>query len=207
MARPGVTKEQVRDAVAALRAQGRPTSTRVVRLELRRGSYATIGKYLEELGAKSGSRPPELPEIPEDVQMRLAEGVYSMWLAMSKVAAAKAADLGIQCEQRVRTMTEQLNRERATRQRLERELSTAVSDRAGFKGRSETLELEKAGLRERLAVQQALVRQGEREREGLLRRLTPSDVLQVPLRSAQRTKRIATGQKQDRSTARLMTGR
>jgi len=173
MPRPGISRDDVASAVAALRTQGKPTTTRVVRLELGRGSYATIGRFLEELGAKSEANPPEMPVMPEDLQAELAESVFRMWRAMSKATAEKEAKAGLQHAQRVRALTAEIGRERETRKRLERELSSALTDRAAFKARKEALELEQAGLRERLAVEQALLRRSERQCEALVARLRP----------------------------------
>jgi hypothetical protein len=53
--RPGITLEDVREAVASLRRQGREVGPVNVRLELGRGGYGTITQHLRTLG----ERPPK----------------------------------------------------------------------------------------------------------------------------------------------------
>lgn len=48
--RPGITLEDVKEAVESLRRQGRHIGPVNVRLELRRGGYGTITKHLRTLG-------------------------------------------------------------------------------------------------------------------------------------------------------------
>lgn len=49
MARTGVTREQVRQAIDALHSQGREPTLRNIRLQIGRGSYCTLLRYLDEL--------------------------------------------------------------------------------------------------------------------------------------------------------------
>lgn len=175
MARPGITKSEVAEAVTALRAQGKPASTRAVRLELGRGSYATIGQCLEELGAKSSGRPPGLPEIPEAVQRRISASTHSMWEAMASIAQTERSALQKHYEQRLHNIGTQLALEKSTRKRVESDLSRALTQASAFKSKSEALELEIAGTKERLAVAQALLDRSERERDRLLARLEPAN--------------------------------
>ncbi|MCK6431165.1 MAG: DNA-binding protein [Burkholderiaceae bacterium] len=49
MARPGITREQVGQAIDALQSQGREPTLRNIRLQIGRGSYCTLLRYLDEL--------------------------------------------------------------------------------------------------------------------------------------------------------------
>lgn len=194
MPRPGITKQEVASAVIALRTEGQPTTTRSVRLQLGRGSYGTIARYLEELRAKSEANPAELPAMPEELQAALAEAVFGMWQAMSRLAATKEAQARLQFEQRIRTLATEISREREARQRLERELASALEDRSSFKARNEALELEQAGLRERLAVEQALLRRSERECEALIARMRGDGaLLSAPAPRAKKVRQACRG--------------
>lgn len=131
MSRAGITKRDVATAVSSLRASGKPTTTRVVRLEIGKGSYRTIGKLLDELGAKSSAKPSVLPSVPETVQRQFADALYNVWEAANQVAAERSDAMQVQCEQRVGTLSAQLAAESAERRRLSMQLST-VQDWGGI---------------------------------------------------------------------------
>lgn len=171
--RQGVTKEEVSNAVCAVRSQGLPTTTRVLRLELGKGSYSSIGKLLEELGAKSDGKRPQTDEMPQDLQRRLADCLLSMWQSASKAAAAGASRLSAQCDERVRIVSAQLACERAARECAEAELCSIQGEHSSCRARKLLLEEEVRMLREQLRVEHALLERSERECSQVLKRLGP----------------------------------
>ena len=186
MARKGISKENVARAVMALRAKGRPITTRVVRLELENhGSYGTIGRFLEELGAKSKATPPAMPALPEGLQKEFANAVFSMWQASSDIAAKRVGEIETQCERRVHALSIQLTKERELRERLEVELCSASADLSACKQREHLLTEEALMLRAELRIQKALHQRVERDRDTMLKQLAP--MVRVASRSADDT--------------------
>ena len=173
MSRPGVSKSDVASAVSTLRAGGKPTTTRVVRLELGRGSYATIARFLNELGTKSEARPPALPELPEAIQLRFADAVYAMWQTSSENAAKRVGDVETQCDKRIHDLSVQLTKERGLREHLEVELSSVSSDLAGCKQREHLLREAVAMHRQELRTQKALLQHAQREWNTVLKQIAP----------------------------------
>ena len=164
IARIGVTKEQVGYAVSKLRAEGHPTTTRVVRLELKnKGSYSTISRLLDELGAKSIGNVAQLAEMPQEVQQRMADCVLSMWQSALKSGAAAAAKLSVQCDARVRAVSTKFVNERAARKRVEGELCAAEGDLRTVRSTRHVLEETVRMLREQLSVERALLERSELE--------------------------------------------
>jgi len=186
MARKGISKENVARAVMALRAKGRPITTRVVRLELENhGSYGTIGRFLEELGAKSKATPPAMPALPEGLQKEFANAVFSMWQASSDIAAKRVGEIETECEQRVHTLSIQLTKERELRERLEVELCSASADLSACKQREHLFKEEAMMLRQELRIQKALHQRAERDRDTMLKQLAP--MVRVASRNADDT--------------------
>ncbi len=171
MSRPGITKADVARAVQKLHETGHPTTTRVVRIELGRGSHGTISQFLKELQAKSAARPAQLPELPDDIQRKFADAVYGVWEASTGHAVKRVTEVQAQCEQRIRTLSADLTRERQLRERLEAELSSASTDLASCKHRAHLLEEELSMLRTELRIQKELQRRAERDRDLMLRKL------------------------------------
>ncbi len=164
IARIGVTKEQVGEAVSKLRAEGHPTTTRVVRLELKnKGSYSTISRLLDELGAKSYGNVAQIDEMPPDVQQRMADCVLSMWQSALKSGAAAAAKLGVQCDARVRAVSTKFVNERTARKRVEGELCAAEGELRTVRSTRHVLEETVRMLREQLSVERALLERSELE--------------------------------------------
>lgn len=162
------------EAISSLRAKGRPTTTRVVRLELKdKGSYSTISKFLDEMGAKSDGTVAQLAEMPEEVQRRIADCVLSMWQTACKAGAVGTATLRAQFDARVRTVSAKLISEQAARKRVEGELCAAVSElrivRCDRHVREETVRT----LREQLSVEHALLERSERECNQMRKLLGP----------------------------------
>lgn len=180
MGRPGITKEEVAAAVTALRAQGRPTTTRVVRLEVGRGSYATISRFLDALGAKSAGRTEKLDEMPLDIQGRLADCVFSMWQAVCEATSRAQTALTAQCEQRIQVLSGELARERELRKKVERELGANQQELSAARLEVQHLTQRVAMLREQLAGEQAVVKRLERDREELLERFGSAAQLSFP---------------------------
>jgi hypothetical protein len=172
--RIGVTNDAVRDAVSALRAKGHPTSTRVVRLQLKNtGSYSTISRILDEMGAKSIGNVAQLAEMPQEVQQRLADCVLSMWQTACKAGAAGAGKLKMQFDARVRTVSAKLVKERAARQRVESELCVAEGELRTVRSNRHVLEETVRTLREQLSVEKALLERSERECNQMRKLLGP----------------------------------
>lgn len=171
--RLGVTKSEVADAVSSLRAQGHPATTRVVRLEIGKGSYSSIGRLLEELGAKNDGKPSQTDEMPQDLQLRLADCLLSMWQSASKAAAVGVARLSAQCDERVRIVSAQLACERAARECAETELFSVQSEHSSCRSSKQLLEEKVRMLREQFSVEHALLERSERERNQMLKLLGP----------------------------------
>lgn len=179
MSRPGITKEQVADAVTALRAEGKPTTARVVRLQLGTGSYKTIGRFLDELGAKSTGKTEPLNEMPEAIQARLADCALSMWQAVCQATTSARNALTAQCEQRIHVLRGELVRERDLRKALERERVVNQQALSEATLQAQHLGERVAMLREQLAGEQAVVKQLARDREELLERLESAPRVRV----------------------------
>jgi len=66
MARPGVTKDQIREAISVMEAEGEDITVTAVRDKLGRGSYTTIGKTLSQWREEQAKlAPAAIPEMPE----------------------------------------------------------------------------------------------------------------------------------------------
>lgn len=168
MGRPGTRKEQVADAAFALRAAGKPTTTRAVRLELGTGSNTTIGRFLDELGAKSGAKPSVLPSVPQKLQRQFANALYNIWEASSKAAAERSDATEAQCAERIRALSRQLELEREDRKRSDTAVCSAQTALSESKHREHLLKEEVSMLREALGIEKALHQRAERERNGML---------------------------------------
>lgn len=169
MSRAGITKKDVATAVSSLRASGKPTTTRVVRLEIGKGSYRTIGKLLDELGAKSSAKPSVLPSVPEAVQRQFADALYNVWEAANQAAAERSDAMQVQCEQRVGTLSAQLAAESAERRRLDMQLCTTDAEFAACKRQGYILRQEVAMLRDALRLEKALHQRSESDRAKMLK--------------------------------------
>lgn len=180
MGRPGITKEEVAAAVSALRAQGRPTTTRVVRLEVGKGSYATISRFLDALGAKSAGKPEKLDEMPEDIQARLADCALSMWQTVCQATSRTRTALTTQCEQRIQVLSRELAREREMRKTADRELGANQQRLSACRLEGQHLRERVAMLREELAGEQAVLKRLERDRGELLERFGRAAQLSFP---------------------------
>src|ERR1039458_1489066 len=122
MARTGLSKERIADAATRLHAEGRPVSTRLVRIELgAHGSNTTISRMLAELGVKCKAMPKSVPEVPEELQKLFANAVVSMWRSSSEIALKRIQDIESRCEQQVRIVTQQLNEAQQKVAHLEKE--------------------------------------------------------------------------------------
>jgi hypothetical protein len=171
MPRAGVTKDEVIAAVSALRAQGRPISTRLLRLTIGRGSYKTISRYLCELGAKSPEKGEKTPDMPETLRVQFATLASDMWQSINKELSATTARLEAQCEVRVHVLTEKLLQERKVHRQIDVDLCTTQTQLSASNLRATRAEQELALLRERLSVEQALLSRSERERASLIAHL------------------------------------
>jgi Plasmid replication region DNA-binding N-term len=172
MGREGVKKEKVGDAVFALRAARKPVTTRTVRLEVGTGSNTTISRFLEELGAKSGAKPSDLPNVPEKLQRQFANALYSIWEASSKAASERSDATEAQCAERIHTLSKQLALEREERKRAEMELCSTQAELAACTLREQQLREEVSMLRQTLGVEKALNARAQRERASMLKALS-----------------------------------
>lgn len=161
-ARPGITLEDTRKAVAELTAEGRGISADAVRAKLGTGSKTTVLGFLKAIRAESGAPasdgiepPPE--ELPGDLLALLGD-TASTWYAAAK------AKMGAQID----NARQQLASERAeldeVRVESERAQTIATNLEAELAGMRETLvrsEERAAGLAERLTAVQAAHQQAQ----------------------------------------------
>lgn len=172
--RRGVNKDGVAEAISSLRAKGLPTTTRVVRLELKnKGSYTTISRILDEMCAKSDATVSLLAEMPVEVQQQMADCVLSMWHAALKAGAAGTARLRAQFDARVRTVSTKLISEQAARKRVEGELCVSEGELRTVRSNRHVLEETVRSLREQLSVEHALLERSERECNQMRKLLGP----------------------------------
>ena len=171
MPRPGVTIEDVIGAASKLREKGRPITTVLVRQTLERGSYNTISNHLRELGAKSRAKCAKTPVMPEKLRAKLAALASDTWQLIYKDLSGTTVMLEAQYDVRVRVLSEQLTKERKRLKQLEVDLCTAQVQLSACNLRATSLEHEMTLLRERLSVEQALLKRSERERESLIAHL------------------------------------
>ena len=171
MSRKGITIDNVDGAVAKLRANGELVTTRVVRLELGRGSYGTIAKFLKELSVKSGPTPKALPEVPETLLRQCANAVFSMWQSSSEIASLRNVEIEVQCKQRVHNLTTQLTEARQKGARLEAELNDTATALSACKRSAHMLKEETAMLREELRIQRAVYQRVENDRDIMLKQV------------------------------------
>jgi len=174
MPRQGVSKQRVADAATSLHANGRPVTTRLVRLELgRHGSNGTISRFLDELGVKLKAIPKAVPEVPEELQKHFANAVVSMWRSSCDIASKCIEDIENQCEQQVRIVTQQLNEAQQKVVRLEKERDDTGDALSTCKKSEHLLKEETAMLRDELRIQRAVHQRIERERDKVLRQFAP----------------------------------
>jgi len=172
MGREGIKKEKVGEAVFALRAAHKPVTTRTVRLEIGEGSNSTISRFLDELGAKSGARPTDLPIVPEPLLRQFANAAYTMWEASSKAAAERNVATEAQCAERIHTLSNKLALEREERKRADMELCSTQAELATCTQREQQLTEEVLMLRQALGVEKALNAHAQRERASMLKALS-----------------------------------
>jgi len=172
MGREGIKKEKVENAVNALREAHKPVTTRTVRLEIGTGSNSTISRFLDELGAKSGAKPSDLPSVPEKLQRQFANALYSIWEASSNAAAERNDATEAQCVERVRVLSRQVQLEREDRKRIDMELCSAQAELAACTHREQQLREEVLMLRQALGIEKAINARAERERASMLKALS-----------------------------------
>lgn len=74
MGRPGITDVDVVRAYVALLKQGRVPGPRNLRLELARGSYTTIAKYVDRLALRHLALHPPERRRPQNASRRPPDG-------------------------------------------------------------------------------------------------------------------------------------
>lgn len=175
MGRKGLKTEGVVQAISSLRAKGLPTTTRVVRLELEnKGSYTTISRLLDELGAKSDAKVGEIAEMPPEVQQQMADCILSMWHAACKAGAAGSGRLRAQFDARLRMVSARLLSEQTARKRVASELCVTESELRTARCDRHVLEETIRTLREQLSVKHALLERAEHECNQMRKLLGPA---------------------------------
>lgn len=160
-------------AVSALRSDAYPITTRAVRLQLGRGSYSSIGKLLDKLGAKSDGKSEQSAEMPHELQMRLADCALNLWQSALDSATVSEAALRKQCEERIKAISNQLALEQDARKQAEHEVIAAQAELRSRRSREHFLQEKCQMLRVQLSVEHKLLERSERDRVLLMKQLGP----------------------------------
>ncbi len=117
MARPGITREQVRDAIVALRAQGREPTLRNERPQIGRGSYCTLLRHLDVLlpnrRRQRRAKPPK-----QWVRMQCDAAFRALWASAYRQAAQELAARRSDMDAAVARTLQSLAASRAAMQRV-----------------------------------------------------------------------------------------
>jgi hypothetical protein len=109
--------------------------------------------------------------MPEKLRVQLAALASDTWQLIYKDLSGTTVMLEAQYDVRVRVLSEQLTKERKRLKQLEVDLCTSQVQLSACNLRATSLEHEMTLLRERLSVEQALLKRSERERESLIAHL------------------------------------
>lgn len=132
MARTGVTREAVSDAVERLRRAGRDVTVRAVREALGdTGSLKTIADHLRAVRAAETER--GTVALPDPLLRRLAEGATEYWAELADAAEAIATEASDRAAAEVRAAA-------AEREAAERRAARACEELAAHKGTIAALE-------------------------------------------------------------------
>jgi len=145
-----ITLEQVRAAVAALRAEGKRVSSRAVREKLGdTGSMGTISKLLQQCMGESDETPDSLRQLPPELQ----QSVFAFVDQQANNARRQIADELIGCKHEIADLAEENERTTATIEDLRGQLARATAHQATVEGRIEQLVGDLAGAREETAAE------------------------------------------------------
>lgn len=170
MARTGVTREQVFEAAARLKARGASITNQRVRDELgETGSYTTISRYLDEWRAADAAKDHEtLPEIPEAAEQAMLGAIREVWRVAAAGAQREITDVKEATERRIQEIQTQHGEAHAEVARLEKEATAADDEIQTLKIRSGQLDKDlaaaravEAELRERVAAEETRSRELE----------------------------------------------
>jgi chromosome segregation ATPase len=170
MARTGVTREQVFEAAARLKARGASITNQRVRDELgETGSYTTISRYLDEWRAADAAKDHEtLPEIPEAAEQAMLGAIREVWRVAAAGAQREITDVKEAAERRIQEIQNQHGEAHAEVARLEKDAAAADDEIQTLKIRSGQLDKDlaaaravEAELRERVAAEETRCRELE----------------------------------------------
>lgn len=170
MARTGVTREQVFEAAARLKARGASITNQRVRDELgETGSYTTISRYLDEWRAADAAKDHEtLPEIPEAAEQAMLGAIREVWRVAAAGAQREITDVKEATERRIQEIQTQHGEAHAEVARLEKDAAASDDEIQTLKIRSGQLDKDlaaaravEAELRERVSVEETRNRELE----------------------------------------------
>ena len=166
MARPGLSPEQIRDAIAALSAEGQDVTVPRIRERLGSGSYSTIAKVLSEWRDEQKKElRPDVPELPDNISALFAHVWRQAWSAADGLFEASRIAFQQEREEYAKTkeeMTAEMTRLESDGQTLQEEVEAARQETGKVQ---EELAAIKRKLVEVNTVKATLTTEYQRERE------------------------------------------
>jgi predicted RNase H-like nuclease (RuvC/YqgF family) len=163
MTRHPVSADDVADAVLALRNGQHPVTTLNVRHHLGRGSFTTISRHLEALGAKEPGRPGDAEAMPAQLQAVHAAFVQRAWHAVREHAGQQVKKATLPLERRIHELDLKLRAVREHRDRLEWESAQLERELDAARLEVQGLGAELAQARQDLAVERRVRQHHERK--------------------------------------------